>query len=525
MRTIEAATENLGDAPVEDVPATASRPLLPTWLVNLVLVGIVAFGIAARLYSRSSLWLDEALSVNISKLSVGDIFEALRHDGHPPLYYVLLHYWMELVGEGDVAVRLLSSVFSIASLPLAWIAGRRIAGVTGARWALVTVALSPYCVRYATETRMYSLVMLLALGGYLLLDDVLKRPTWPRLVGVAVISGLLLLSHYWSIWLLGAVGLLLLWRWWRTPDERPATLKAVVAVAAGGLLFLPWLPAFLYQSSHTGTPWGKPYRPTSALSVTLADMAGGLNFFDAHLAATLLVILCLVALFTAKAVGNRVELDLTTVPRVRRELAVAALTFGLGILIAFLTSATFQSRYAAVIVPLLLIASAAGVAVLPEKARLVTGALVIGLSLLGIGWTEYFQRTQSADVAAQVSAHMKPGDVVVYCPDQLGPGYSREMPDDLVELAYPTLASPERVDWVDYKARNEAADPEEIAGKVLDRAEGHNIFLVWKGDYTTFGQQCQDLLTALTEDRIAKTIVQVDQNGFYEPAFLTWIQP
>jgi len=526
MTTLEAATEDLGDTPVPDDPAEqVSRPLLPTWVVNVVLIGIVAFGIAVRLYSRSTLWLDEALSVNISKLAVGDIFEALRHDGHPPLYYVMLHYWMEVFGDGDIAVRLLSSVFSVATLPLAWIAGRRVAGLTGARWALVVVALSPYCVRYATETRMYSLVMLLALGGYLLLDDALKRPTWPRLAGIAVVSGLLLLSHYWAIWLLGAVGLLLAWRWWRAPDERPATLRSMLATAAGGVLFLPWLSSFLYQSSHTGTPWGKPFRPTSALAITLADMSGGLNFFDAHLAATLIVLLCLLALFTARAAGNRLALDLGTVPRVRRELAVATLTFGLGIVIAFLTSATFQSRYAAVIVPLVLVATAAGVAVLPEKPRLLAGALVIGMSLMGIGWTEYFERTQSADVAAQVSAHMRPGDVVVYCPDQLGPGYSREMPDDLVELAYPTLAAPDRVDWVDYADRNAAANPEQIASKVLDRAEGHNIFLVWKGDYQTFGEQCQDLLTALTRDRVAQTVIQVNQDHFYEPAFLTWIQP
>jgi mannosyltransferase len=235
------------------------------------------------------------------------------------------------------------------------------------------------------------------------------------------------------------------------------------------------------------------------------------------------VILCLVALFTAKAVGNRVELDLTTVPRVRRELAVAALTFGLGILIAFLTSATFQSRYAAVIVPLLLIASAAGVAVLPEKARLVTGALVIGLSLLGIGWTEYFQRTQSADVAAQVKANMQPGDVVVYCPDQLGPDYSREMPDGLVELAYPTLDPPERVDWVDYAERNAAADPIALADEVRRRAGDHDIYVVWKAEYLTFGQQCEQFLHEVGRGRTFQNVVTQDGGKYYEPANLTWL--
>src|SRR6266508_4170772 len=150
-------------------------------LATFAVTGIVVLGIALRLYSPSKLWLDEALSVNVSKLSLGDLFEALRHDGHPPLYYVLLHYWMQLFGEGDIAVRALSAIFGIATLPLAWLAGRRLAGVSGGRWALVIVALSPYCVRYSTETRMYSLVMLLVFAGYLVLNDAVREPTPLRL--------------------------------------------------------------------------------------------------------------------------------------------------------------------------------------------------------------------------------------------------------------------------------------------------------------------------------------------------------
>ena len=61
---------------------------------------------------------------------------------------------------------------------------------TAARWAIVAprpVARSRCATR--TETRMYSLVMLLVLAGYLLLADALRAPTWLRLGGVALISG------------------------------------------------------------------------------------------------------------------------------------------------------------------------------------------------------------------------------------------------------------------------------------------------------------------------------------------------
>ena len=142
-----------------------------------VVGGLALAAIGFRFVTRSPLWLDEALSVNIARLPLGDIPEALRHDGHPPLYYFVLHGWMELFGEGDVAVRALSGLFGLALFPLMWVAGRRLAGRQGAWAAVLVLALSPYAVRYSTETRMYSLVMVLGLAAWLIGTDALRRPT------------------------------------------------------------------------------------------------------------------------------------------------------------------------------------------------------------------------------------------------------------------------------------------------------------------------------------------------------------
>jgi mannosyltransferase len=511
----------LVDKGVDDGSVSAeTRPTtrLPSWIAPAAVGSIVAVGVALRFVQRSPLWLDEALSVNIARLPLGDLFEALRHDGHPPFYYLLLHYWMDVVGDGDAAVRALSGIFAVASLPLVWVAGRRLAGTTGARWALVVAALSPYWVRYATETRMYSLVMLLVLAGYLLLVDALERPTWPRLVGVTLVSGLLLLTHYWSFYLLAAVGLLLVLRAWRQPGQRPATVRAVAAVAAGGVLFLPWLGGFLYQSANTGTPWGAPLRPTAIVQTTLTDMGGG-TLTEAALYGTALVVLLALALFTARSSGHEMTLDLRTVPTVRRELTVVGLALALGAVVALATNATYQSRYAAVVVPLVLLAVAVGITRTPGRAQLVVGALYMGLAGFGLVWINYYQRTQSAEVAAAVAERAQPGDVVVYCPDQLGPAYSREMPDGLDEIGYPEFGPPDRVDWVDYADRNAAADPAALAQQIRERADGHGIFLVWMSDYKTYADQCETLVGELG---LTESLVIQDNARFYEPAFLHW---
>ena len=59
---------------------------------------MIAAGIVFRFATRTDLWLDEALSVNIARLPFGDIQDWLRHDGAPPLYYVILHAWTDVFG-------------------------------------------------------------------------------------------------------------------------------------------------------------------------------------------------------------------------------------------------------------------------------------------------------------------------------------------------------------------------------------------------------------------------------------------
>ena len=513
MRTLVA-----GGVDDDSTAADTDRSTRYGWVVPVVLGAIVALGVALRFVQRSPLWLDEALSVNIAKLPVGDLLDALRHDGHPPLYYLILHYWMKLFGQGDVAVRALSGIIAVASLPLAWLAGRGLAGRSGGRWALIVVALSPYWVRYGTETRMYALVMFLVLAGYLLVQDALVKPTALRLVGIGLVSGLLLLSHYWAFYLLAAVVLILAFRWWREADTRGTTVRVGAAVVAGSVLFVPWLGGFLYQAGHTGTPWGEPFRPTAIVQTTLQDMGGG-ELTEAALYGSIVLVLVLVALFTVRSANHEMALDLRTSPIVRIELALVMLVLGLGTVASYLSNSTYQSRYAAVIVPFVLLAVAVGITRVPGLGRLLVGIVYIGFSLAGILWVNYYQRTQSDIVAGAVAARAQPGDVVVYCPDQLGPGYSRAMPHGLVELSYPALTPPDRVDWVDYADRNAAADPAAIAAEINERAGDHAVFLVWMSDYRTFGSQCEQLVTELG---LTEPLVIQDDTRYFEPAFLHW---
>lgn len=524
--TSPAAVSSPGSAPA-DADGRGARPderATPELVV--LAVGAVVAGVVLRFVAPSPLWLDEALSVNIARLPIGEIPEALRHDGHPPLYYVVLHLWMGLVGESDSAVRALSGLCSVAALPLAWIAGRRRGGPVLGLVALTVLAGSPFVLRYATETRMYALVMFLVLAGYLVADDLTRRGRdgWGRVLLLALIVAGLLWSHYWAMWLVGAAFLVFAWGWRRAADPavRRGSGRALVAVVAGGVLLLPWLPSLLYQGRHTGTPWAGPVRPTSLLAQTFTDLGGG-DFKDAQFVGTMLVVLVLLAVFGAALDRRRIELDLRTNPQLRVEAVVVALTIVLGLAVGYVTWSAFATRYTAVFVPLVLLLAAAGVTRFEGRwirAGVLTALLVV--SGLGAVYNVRTTRTQAGVIAASVGERAEPGDVVVYCPDQLGPSSQRLLPAGLDQVVYPDLTSPERVDWVDYNDRLAGADPAAVAGEVLARAGAHDVFLIWSPSYKTHVGTCEALNAALQAARPGQLLVAENGDDYYEHANLSW---
>ncbi|MFN8036696.1 MAG: glycosyltransferase family 39 protein [Acidimicrobiia bacterium] len=493
---------------VEEAQATARAP--GGRRGRGVVVGVLlalALGVVLRFVTRSDLWLDEALTVNIAKLPLGQLHDALRHDGAPPAYYLLLHGWISAFGSGDVSVRFLSGFFGLVSLPLAWFAGRRLGGRAVAWAAVLVLASSPYAIRYSTETRMYSLVILLVLAAYLLLLRVLEHPTLARTAPLALVTGLLLYTQYWSIYLLLVVGAGLVVRAVRSRgDERRAAVSALVALAAGCVLFVPWLPTFSYQLQHTGTPWGSAVAPPTAFGVTFIEFSGG-EHAETVVLIVLLVVLALLGLFGTAAGGRHVDLDLRTRPTVRWETATLLGALAVGTTWSFLGDSAFQGRYAAIVFPLFVLAVAAGTAVFGDR-RVYAGvvAAVVLLGLVGGVRNAWTHRTQAYQVAAKIddaATGARPGDVVVYCPDQVGPAVSRllDRPDRLRQMVFPTGAAPDRIDWVDYAKRNTQADPEAFAQSVLRAAGTHDVWYVYAPGYKTFEGKCEALQAALQTAR------------------------
>ena len=516
---------NAGPSPVVD--RLRRRAPVPVDRADAVLAGLVVVaavaGVALRMVlTRTPMWLDEAQTVAVARLPLADIPAALLQEGHPPLYYALLHLWMRVFGEGDAAVRSLSVVFGLAGLaPLVAIA-RRVGGRPTAQAALVLAATSPFLVRYATEARMYALVIALALAWWLAVQRSLEVPSLGRLATVAVLVAALLLTHYWSAFLLVAGAVPLGRRLLRGgPPARTAQLVAA-AHLVGAMAFVPWVPSLLTQLRRTGTPWAEASDPPTAALYALVDFAGGLRRpAGVGLFAALVVLLLLGTL--GRSLGRRrIELDLSVPGPARPVATLVAVTAAAGLGLCWLTGAAFVSRYFAVLVGFVLLLAARGVAQLDRVLQVGVVAVVGAMGLAGSWQAVNADRSQGAQVAEVVADWTAEDDeaLVVACPDQLGPAVARYLPDNVEAVGYPLLTPAGRVDWTDYAERNEAANPRERANRIVNAAGGADVWLVWHAGYLTFDRQCELLRWALSR-QLGEPVDVVVPRGVYEPMRLT----
>jgi mannosyltransferase len=494
-------------------------PVAPLFIVlALVAAAILHFA------TRSELWLDEALTVNIARLPLRDIPHALRHDGAPPLYYALLHVWMLVFGEGNLAVRSLSGVIGLATLPLAYFSGVRMGATDRVRgqwigWALVLlVATSPFSIRYSTENRMYALAILLVFLGYLAVRRALDRPTAGRLAGVTLVTAALLYSHYWSFFLLAVVFVVIAWRAVTAPaGAKGAPVRMLVALAVGGLLFVPWLPTLSYQLDHTGTPWASASISPKLIAQTLSQFAGG-GAIEGRFLLLALAVLAALALFLHARPSHPADPLEGPAPSARWELLVGSATLLLGLGMSYVAGSTYQVRYAAVVFPFVMMVAAFGITA-PRRVwvRYAAVAVVVALGLVGGVRGARTIRTQAGQVATQVARGAQPGDVVAYCPDQIGPATSRLLSRSagVHQYTFPGFRSPQIVDWVDYAARNQKAAPGGFVNGLLNRAHDATIWYVWSPNYATYDLKCETILSQLQAARPhAQTLVAPDAKTF-----------
>ncbi|MBO0769602.1 MAG: glycosyltransferase family 39 protein [Solirubrobacterales bacterium] len=321
------------------------------WFPVAFLVVVLLASTALRLYGINFYyWIDETITVAISSHPLSEMHQLLKEDGAPPLFYFLLHFWMQIFGStSEVTTHALSLTFAQLCIPATWWAARP-QGRRVAVFATVLVAVIPFLNGYSEETRQYSLMALMSVlvVGSTLRAFVHRQRRYLPLVTLSLAAAMY--THNWGGYMAVATTAavaLLIWKA-QGAERKKLLIDGLVTLVIAALLYLPWLPTTLYQAKNTGAPWAE--------HTVLWTLTGGMyNITDGRDAAACLFL----------AFGSGLLVAYRNAPRngiFRREIWVLALLAWGTLLLAWLVgkvTPSWSDRYeAAIIGPLALFVSA-----------------------------------------------------------------------------------------------------------------------------------------------------------------------
>ena len=282
------------------------------WIV-LILISLIAFLLRIFRLEHQSLWYDEAFSVYLARMSLGDITARTAADIQPPLYYYLLHFWIGLAGDAEFAVRFLSLFFGVMTIPLIFVTARRVftppyeggqRGLSAALFSSLLALFSPLYLWYSQETRMYSLITFLALlSSYSLLRALEgARGKWWLAFVLANVAAVY--THYFAFVIIAFQLVYCLWRVLSRPSAlapRPAPhlsplgpRRAFLSFAAIVVAFFPWAPFVISQLGEDASYWRGALKVDEAVRHIFINFTTGesvLEYIAQNIAAAWLIVL------------------------------------------------------------------------------------------------------------------------------------------------------------------------------------------------------------------------------------------
>jgi 4-amino-4-deoxy-L-arabinose transferase-like glycosyltransferase len=157
-------------------------------------------------------WFDEGNTALEVRYSIGQMLTLLKHyESTPPLYYLLAWVWAHVFGSGEVALRSLSALFGVLSVPVAYGAARKLVSPRAGVVAAALTATSSLLIWYSQEARAYELAVLLS-GASLLAFAYVREDPSPRWVAAWVIAAFLALAtEYYAVLIVAPEALWLLY--------------------------------------------------------------------------------------------------------------------------------------------------------------------------------------------------------------------------------------------------------------------------------------------------------------------------
>lgn len=432
----------------------------PEWfrVGGFLLIIMLASAAMRTIFLNGQYWMDEGIAVGISSHSLSSIPGILRMDGSPPLYYMMLHIWMQMFGDTPVATHSMSLLFGTLTIPVGYWGGASLVSKRAGMMAAILFGTSAFLTGYSQETRMYALMALLgAIASVAFIHAfVYRRRKYVPVFAIA--QALMLYTHAWALFF-GAgsfLAVILLYRI-SAPEERENFIKdALFAYVGAAVLFLPWLPNFIYQTIHTAAPWDSS--PQLGAPVQLSrNVLGG----DSITAATVLAALLGISdLVLRRNRGTKLAHTLFIL------VAIPVFTLLLAWIASQVTPA-WVPRYFAPIVPPILLVLALGMS---RSGVIGAGALIFAVIFLSHP-AAYAPAVKSdmQSVSYEVGPYLHKGDLVISGQPEQVPLTYYYLPAGLkFSSTIGPVQNPTYMNWVNALDRFRDAKPSKVLPPMLN---------------------------------------------------------
>jgi mannosyltransferase len=460
---------------------------LPDWArVTLILFILVV----ASLYIRTRVvgqqfWMDEAITVGISSHHLSAIPGILRQDGSPPLFYLLLHFWMQMVGNGQAATHWLSEIFSVLTIPVGYWGVLRIAGKRAALMTATLMATSAFLDYYSQETRMYALMTLLGLFATIgfIRGFVFRERRF--VIMFALAQAAMLYTHNWALFFGAASVLSLVVLYFIGGDKIRENLirDAIYAYVGAAILFAPWVANFVFQSLHTAAPWNTSPRFGAPIQIAQSVYGG----------ATVAAILLIGTAIGYAGLFAKAERASTEAKVALMLFALVFFTLMFGWFASQVTPA-WNPRYFAPIIAAIMMFTAIGI----SRAGLI-GALTLAVALVFLARPGVYapaHKSNMQDIAGEMRSLVHKGDLVIVGQPEQTPLAYYYLPTGLrFSNTIGPVKNPSWVDWINAMSRYEAAKPAKVLPAELNALKpGQQVLYIrpltegvagWKAPWTS----------------------------------------
>lgn len=227
-------------------------PLLIMWVLI-----ILSFILRVLFLHSNPIGLDEPFTIFHAQMDVGDIISNLKGGNNPPLFEIILHYWIKFFGISSFSVRFPSLIFSTINVAFVFMIAKKFINLKVAILATLLIAFSSYHIYFSHEARVYSLFALLTSVSFYLILSLIKEGSRKYYIWLFITYSFLIYSHYFGVFVIVMqIAIMIFYG-----IKNKINIKGYLIVIAGLLLiFSFYLGEFIlrFTDSTTNGTWLRP---------------------------------------------------------------------------------------------------------------------------------------------------------------------------------------------------------------------------------------------------------------------------